>query len=130
MNLKVLGAFAAVLVLCACSKESPTTETADAAGAHQAPVEAAEPPAAATSGAAEGEMCGGIAGIQCAADQYCAMDVGQCGVADASGKCAKKPEVCPEVEAPVCGCDGNRYGNACKAQRAGVNVMHAGECKQ
>jgi hypothetical protein len=76
-----------------------------------------------------GGMCGGIAAIQCidAAD-YCMMETGQCSMPDASGTCTQKPEVCTEDMAPVCGCDGQTYSNACKAAAAGVSVASEGEC--
>jgi hypothetical protein len=36
---------------------------------------------------------------------------------------------CPEIYAPVCGVDGQTYGNACEARCAHVRVAHEGECR-
>jgi hypothetical protein len=76
-------------------------------------------------------VCGGFAGRKCPQEQqYC--DFGsnsQCGGFDEQGVCKTKPELCPEIVKPVCGCDGQTYGNACKAARAGVSIGHEGECK-
>ncbi len=77
----------------------------------------------------EGQGCGGFLGDTCADDEYCAYEAGQfCGAADASSTCEPRPEVCPQIFAPVCGCDGNTYSNSCMAAGAGTGVATLGEC--
>jgi hypothetical protein len=74
-------------------------------------------------------MCGGIAGIQCPAKQYCAYaPEARCGAADMSGTCAPIPDVCMQLVDPVCGCDDKTYGNSCHAAAAGVTVAAKGPC--
>jgi hypothetical protein len=78
---------------------------------------------------AKGKMCGGIAAIQCGSSEYCSYDLGACKKPDASGTCEAKPDVCMDLEAPVCGCDGKTYPNSCYAQRAGVSIAATGTCE-
>src|SRR5262245_50818971 len=80
------------------------------------------------SAAEKGTKCGGIAGKGCEErGEYCKYEVGECrrGV---EGVCARRPEICTQNYAPVCGCDDKTYSNACQALRAGVSVARLGGC--
>ncbi|MEZ4266244.1 MAG: Kazal-type serine protease inhibitor domain-containing protein, partial [Myxococcota bacterium] len=64
-------------------------------------------------------------GADCGKGEYCARTAGECG---GVGMCAALPTACPDVWAPVCGCDGVTYGNSCEAAAKGATVAAKGEC--
>ena len=73
--------------------------------------------------------CGARLGNTCSATQFCDFaDVAMCGYADGTGVCRERPTACTALYSPVCSCDGTTYSNACVAQSAGVDVLHAGGC--
>jgi hypothetical protein len=74
--------------------------------------------------------CGGFLGETCGEGEYCHFEPSAtCGWADATGVCRPRPEICPAVVLPVCGCDGRTYNNACEANGAGTSVLSDGPCE-
>lgn len=78
---------------------------------------------------AGGEVaCGARLGDTCQANEYCDFPDDICGAADGTGICRPRPMGCPDVEMPVCGCDGVTHSNGCEANTAGSDVNRLGSC--
>jgi hypothetical protein len=71
-----------------------------------------------------GKLCGGPRDRECGPRRYCERRG-----CDDWGVCKRRPDVCADIYAPVCGCDGNTYGNECYAESAGVSVAAQGACE-
>ena len=69
----------------------------------------------------------------CVKDSDCTSSNAYCkfrdGVCEGRGICETRARICQQIFAPVCGCDGRTYPNACVASRAGVSLVHQGACE-
>ena len=81
---------------------------------------------AAKSGGGPPAVCGGPG--ECATGYFCDKPAGTCAEPGAQGTCTEMKPMCTRDWRPVCGCDGNTYGNDCTRIAAGVSKDHDGEC--
>jgi len=65
---------------------------------------------------------------ECASGFYCDRG-GTCGTGGTKGTCKARPQGCPDLYSPTCGCDGATHGNSCDAAAKGVDVDASGKCK-
>lgn len=74
-----------------------------------------------------GEVC--RANADCGSrERFCEFEAGTCDVRERAGVCEVRPRICPDLRAPVCGCDNVTYGNDCERSAAGAALDHVGEC--
>ncbi|MDP6942810.1 MAG: Kazal-type serine protease inhibitor domain-containing protein, partial [Myxococcota bacterium] len=73
------------------------------------------------------QLCGSKKGVSCPDGSYCRSHDGVCGD-DSIGWCAPISEFCTMQYDPVCGCDGETYGNECVMMGAAVSMAHEGAC--
>jgi hypothetical protein len=75
------------------------------------------------------QCAGFMAYPPCPQGMHCDISLpNACHGADLPGYCVVTPTGCPEIYAPVCGCDGKTYGNDCERKGAKVQLDHQGPC--
>lgn len=96
--------------------------------------EGSPPPSVVSTGVSFGPVasrsCDPTVPNACGPLAYCRIPDGICDSADVRGICTRIPTACPDVWAPVCGCDGVTYGNRCEAYAHRASIRHDGPCEQ
>jgi hypothetical protein len=115
--------FASALAACGTKQGAVTNPPPVSSGSDQ-PM---PPPA---TGSGDPAICGTRGAAACPNDQFCQYaPEAACGETDKPGHCAAKPRACPRIARPVCGCNGQTYGNSCDAAAQGMSVKADGACK-
>lgn len=118
----------ASLLLLASGCYVETVEHAPPSRVTPPPSSASEEPASTPPGQ-EGAACGSRGMATCGEGLFCQfLESAACGETDRPGTCQPQPGACTRDYRPVCGCDGQTYGNPCTAAAAGVSVRSEGEC--
>jgi len=73
-------------------------------------------------------LCGGLAGGTCKASELCDYTPNLCGADDGTGTCSPRPDNCPDIYQPTCGCDGVVHSSPCDTQASGVDLAESGGC--
>src|ERR1044072_1314387 len=104
---------------CGDSDRTGSDASIDAVAAIDAAGDAVNPPSG---------LCGGLVPVECKSNEYCDYVDNSCGIADGPGTCKRRPDACPLVIGPVCGCDGKVHSSDCISFSDGVDVAANGRC--
>ncbi|MFT5433883.1 MAG: hypothetical protein ACI9OJ_004593, partial [Myxococcota bacterium] len=111
--------------VCSCSGKTYDNACVAAAAGDSVASEGACP----CSTTADPDSCGSVcnANSECGDNEYCARSAESCG---SDGICTGRPTSCQiATNDSFCGCDGQKYGNACLAAQNGVSAGKANVCQ-